>query len=113
MSSPTKSKFAGLRAARQAEPEYPAAQAETTPASTATEPAKAVRAEHSPLVELPTSTVPAETRRPDHSSAKVAFSTYGTVADLERFAALCADTGKSRVRLFSEALQLLFAHYKV
>lgn len=92
-----KSKFAGFTQS-SAEPEYPA-------------PAAAV-------VEAPDAPAAAAPKRASRTAApvavagKVSFSSYVAMADQERFARLVESSGKSRVRLLSEALALLFKHYK-
>ena len=44
--------------------------------------------------------------------AKVSFSSYVAPMDQERFTQLVESSGKSRVRLLAEALNLLFGHYE-
>lgn len=90
-------RFAGFTG-QSVEPEYPA------PAAVVPEP------EPPPPIAAP--------RRASRAAAavatasKVSFSSYVTFDDHERFARLVESSGKSRVRLLSEALALLFKHYR-
>jgi len=89
-----KGKFAGFTQ-QSAEPEYPA-----PAASVPLEPAPA------PRRAKPAAAAAATTAR------KLPFSSYVALADHERFERLVESSGKSRVRLLSEAFALLFKHYR-
>jgi hypothetical protein len=88
-------KFAGFTQ-QSAEPEYPA-----------------------PAVREPLEAPPAPPKRAKPAAAaasttarKLPFSSYVALADHERFERLVESSGKSRVRLLSEAFALLFKHYR-
>ena len=91
----SKGKFAGFTQAA-AQPEYPAAPADDVVAAPPAAPKRVSR----------TAAAAAAV------AGKVSFSSYVAPADQERFARLVESSGKSRVRLLSEALALLFKHYK-
>jgi hypothetical protein len=92
-----KGKFAGFTQ-QSAEPEYPAPA--PVAANVPLEPAPA------PKRAKPALAAAATTAR------KLPFSSYVALADHERFERLVESSGKSRVRLLSEALALLFKHYR-
>ena len=88
-----KGKFAGFTQ-QSVEPEYP------TPATTAPlEPPTPKRAKPAPAAAAT-------------AARKLPFSSYVALADHERFERLVESSGKSRVRLLSEAFALLFKHYR-
>lgn len=88
-----KGKFAGFTQ-QSVEPEYPA-------------PETAERA----VEATPKRAKPAPAAAPT-TARKLPFSSYVALPDHERFERLVEASGKSRVRLLSEALGLLFKHYR-
>lgn len=94
-------RFAGFTG-QSVEPEYPApatAEPEPPPPLPIAAPKRASRAAAAAAAAVAT-------------AGKVSFSSYVAFDDHERFARLVESSGKSRVRLLSEALTLLFKHYK-
>lgn len=94
----SKNRFGDFANDRVQEPEYPLPTASSTPVVVATT--------------TKTKTRSATKLRVSNSNPTVPFGSYMTPEDDERLKMLVGRVGKKKVRLFAEALALLFEHYK-
>ena len=99
-------KYAGLMRQHAKQPEY-----EIPEGDPLAEPEPAPEPPPAP-VETLSVVRPIRRRGKKPAPTKMQIGTYVTVDDFERLDALCEDTGKTKSRLFSEALALLFKHYR-